>query len=114
MSVKVYAKCPHCGQKGQLQRAELMALQTCFNCGQNGLMIPETSTRRAVRTACQLALIGLMPLKTVVPYTLLVDRSTGFVEVLDGTHPQVIKPDAALVQAMLRAADDSPWPTASA
>ena len=48
-----------------------------------------------------LALIGLMPLKTVVPYTLLVDRSTGFVEVLDGTHPQVIKPDAALVQAML-------------
>ncbi len=48
-----------------------------------------------------LALIGLMPLKTVVPYTLLVDKNTGFVEVLDGTHPQTIKPDAALVQAML-------------
>lgn len=48
-----------------------------------------------------LALIGLMPLKTLVPYTLLVDKNTGFVEVLDGTHPQTIKPDAALVQAML-------------
>ena len=48
-----------------------------------------------------LALIGLMPLKTVVPYTLLVDKNTGFVEVLDGTHPQAIKPDSALVQAML-------------
>ncbi len=47
------------------------------------------------------ALIGLAPLKTVVPYTLLVDRNTGYVQMLDGTHPQTIKPDAALTQSLL-------------
>lgn len=48
-----------------------------------------------------LALIALIPLKTVVPYTLVVDRHTGFVQVLRGTQPDVIKPDAALTQAQL-------------
>jgi len=48
-----------------------------------------------------LALIALAPLKTVVPYTLLVDRNTGFVEALDPAHPLPIKPQAALTQALL-------------
>src|ERR1700712_2780149 len=43
-----------------------------------------------------LALIALAPLKTVVPYTLLVDRNTGFVEALDPAHPPALKPQAAL------------------
>ncbi len=48
-----------------------------------------------------LALIALAPLKTVVPYTLLVDRNTGFVEALDPTHPLALKPQAALTQSLL-------------
>ncbi len=48
-----------------------------------------------------LALIALAPLKTVVPYTLLVDRNTGFVQVLRGSQPDMIKPDAALTQSHL-------------
>ncbi len=48
-----------------------------------------------------LALVALAPLKTVVPYTLLVDRNTGYVEALDPAHPTMIKPQAALTQALL-------------
>lgn len=48
-----------------------------------------------------LALIALAPLKTVVPFTLLVDRNTGFVEALDPTHPLALKPQAALTQSLL-------------
>ncbi|HYC98009.1 virB8 family protein [Brevundimonas sp.] len=48
-----------------------------------------------------LALVILMPLKTVVPYTLLVDRTTGFVQALKPLEPNQITPDRALVQSML-------------
>ena len=48
-----------------------------------------------------LALVALAPIKTVVPYTLLVDRTTGFVQVLDGTKPQKVTPTAALSNSML-------------
>jgi type IV secretion system protein VirB8 len=48
-----------------------------------------------------LALIALASLKTVVPYTLLVDRNTGFVQALEGTHPATLKPQAALTQSLL-------------
>lgn len=48
-----------------------------------------------------LALIGMMPLKTVVPYTLLVDRNTGYVQALEGVHPQAISADSTLRQALL-------------
>ena len=48
-----------------------------------------------------LALVALAPLKTVVPYTLLVDRNTGFVEALDPAQPLPLKPQAALTQALL-------------
>lgn len=48
-----------------------------------------------------LALVALLPLKTVVPYTVMVDKATGYSTVLDGTHPQVLKPQSALTQSML-------------
>lgn len=47
------------------------------------------------------ALVFLMPLKTVEPYTLLVDRTTGYVEALAPLDPSQITPDRALVQSML-------------
>ena len=48
-----------------------------------------------------IALAVLTPLKTVVPYTLLVDRQTGFVQGLDPIDPEKIAPDAALTQSFL-------------
>ncbi len=48
-----------------------------------------------------LALIFLIPLKTVEPYTLLVDRQTGNVEALAPLDTQVIVPDAALTRSLL-------------
>lgn len=48
-----------------------------------------------------LALVFLLPLKTVVPYTLLVDRQTGYVEALKPLERQTIAPDAALVRSFL-------------
>lgn len=48
-----------------------------------------------------IALIVLMPLKTVVPYTLMVDRTTGFVQALKPLDPGQVTPDRALVQSML-------------
>ena len=47
------------------------------------------------------ALSALSPLKTVVPYTLLVDRTTGFVQVLKGTETAVVASDEALTQSQL-------------
>lgn len=54
-----------------------------------------------VAVAEAVALIVLMPLKTVEPYTLLVDRNTGFVQALEPLNPDQITPDRALVQSML-------------
>lgn len=47
------------------------------------------------------ALIVLMPLKTVEPYTLLVDRQTGFVQALRPIDAERIAPDRALTQSFL-------------
>lgn len=47
------------------------------------------------------ALILLTPLKTVEPYTLLVDRNTGFVQALNPIDPERISGDAALTQSFL-------------
>lgn len=55
----------------------------------------------AVAVVEALALVVLMPLKTVVPYTLLVDRTTGYVQALQPLEPNQITPDRALVQSML-------------
>lgn len=48
-----------------------------------------------------LALVFLIPLKTVEPYTLLVDRQTGNVEALAPLDTQVIAPDSALTRSFL-------------
>lgn len=48
-----------------------------------------------------LALVILMPLKTVEPYTLLVDRQTGFVQALKPLDAQVVSADRALTQSFL-------------
>lgn len=47
------------------------------------------------------ALILLTPLKTVEPYTLLVDRTTGYVQALKPIDPGMIAPDTALTQSFL-------------
>ena len=47
------------------------------------------------------ALVILMPLKTVEPYTLLVDRQTGFVEALEPLKANRVAGDAALTQSFL-------------
>lgn len=48
-----------------------------------------------------IALIILMPLKTVEPYTLLVDRETGYVEALKPLERDTIAPDRALIRSFL-------------
>lgn len=48
-----------------------------------------------------LALVFLVPLKTVEPYTLLVDRQTGNVEALAPLDTQVVAPDDALTRSHL-------------
>ena len=47
------------------------------------------------------ALILLTPLKTVEPYTLLVDRHTGFVQALQPLDAQTVSGDRALTQSFL-------------
>jgi type IV secretion system protein VirB8 len=47
------------------------------------------------------ALVFLAPLKTVVPYTLMVDRNTGYVQALKPIDANTIAPDAALTQSFL-------------
>jgi type IV secretion system protein VirB8 len=48
-----------------------------------------------------IAIFFMLPLKTVVPHTLLVDRQTGFVQALDPAKPQKIAPQQALTQSFL-------------
>lgn len=48
-----------------------------------------------------IALVVLMPLKTVEPYTLLVDRQTGNVQALKPLDQQTTTPDDALVRSFL-------------
>ncbi len=48
-----------------------------------------------------LALVMLVPLKTVEPYTLLVDRNTGYVQALSPLDPARLSGDTALTQSFL-------------
>jgi type IV secretion system protein VirB8 len=48
-----------------------------------------------------IALVLMVPLKTVVPYTLLVDRQTGYVEAIKPLERATISPDTALVRSFL-------------
>ena len=43
----------------------------------------------------------LMPLKRVEPYTLMVDRQTGYVQLLKPLNPELVSSDAALTQSFL-------------
>lgn len=70
----------------------------------------ERSSRRAWTVAIiaaivalleAVALVFLVPLKTVEPYTLLVDRQTGNVEALAPLDAQVVTSDAALTRSFL-------------
>jgi type IV secretion system protein VirB8 len=48
-----------------------------------------------------IALVLLMPLKTVEPYTLMVDKTTGYVQALKPLDQATIAPDSALTQSFL-------------
>jgi type IV secretion system protein VirB8 len=47
------------------------------------------------------AMAALTPLKTVVPYTILVDRQTGYVQTVQGLKPGPLTEDAAVTQSFL-------------
>jgi type IV secretion system protein VirB8 len=56
----------------------------------------------AIVATCQaLALIFLTPLKTVEPYTLMVDKQTGYVQSLQPLEPARVAGDTALTQSFL-------------
>lgn len=48
-----------------------------------------------------MALLLITPLKTVVPYTLMVDRQTGYVQLLKPLDPETVSADTALTQSFL-------------
>lgn len=55
----------------------------------------------AVAVLLAIALVVLMPLKSVQTVTLMTDRQTGFVQVVDPINPERITPDSALTRAFL-------------
>jgi type IV secretion system protein VirB8 len=55
----------------------------------------------AIALILALIVIFMLPLKTVVPHTVLVDKQTGFVQALDPSAPQKIAPQKALTQSFL-------------
>lgn len=65
----------------------------------SGWIVAAVATTVAVLEA--FAIMLMIPLQTIVPYTVLVDRTTGYSQTLEGLHPQTIKPQAALTQSLL-------------
>lgn len=59
------------------------------------------SMAAAIAVLEAIALVLLIPLKTTEPYTLLVDRQTGYVQALSPLRREVIAPDAALTRSFL-------------
>jgi type IV secretion system protein VirB8 len=56
----------------------------------------------AVIAVCEaLVILAMMPLKTVVPYTILVDRQTGYVQAESGLKPGPMSQDQAVTQSFL-------------
>jgi type IV secretion system protein VirB8 len=55
----------------------------------------------AVAALEAIAIAALAPLKTVVPYTLLVDRQTGYVETVRGLQPGKLTQQSAVTQSFL-------------
>lgn len=74
------------------ERAWRLALRTAWICaGILGL----------VALAEAIAIMTMLPLKTVEPYTLLVDRQTGYVQALKPMDREALAPDKALTRSML-------------
>ena len=55
----------------------------------------------AIALLLAITIVFMLPLKTVVPHTVLVDKQTGFVQALDPATPQKIAPQKALTQSFL-------------
>lgn len=55
----------------------------------------------AVALVASIAILTMLPLKTVETRTLLVDRQTGYVQQLNPVNPEKIAPDTALTQSFL-------------
>lgn len=55
----------------------------------------------AIALLLAIAIVVMLPLKEVEPYTILVDRQTGNVERLAPMDEQLVTPDAALTRSML-------------
>jgi type IV secretion system protein VirB8 len=69
--------------------------------GSNRLVRRLLAGAAALLIAESLLLIALLPLKTVVPYTILVDRNTGFAQSLDLDSMPDVKAESALTQSLL-------------
>ncbi len=77
----------------------------------NSIKRSEASSRRAAWVVASgvgaiafieaMAIVIMLPLKTVVPYTLLVDRQTGYVQGLKPLEREIVAPDKALVRSFL-------------
>jgi type IV secretion system protein VirB8 len=85
-----------------------------YKAGETWAKDQERARQRSVRTAWivaaaaaviasleAIALVALTPLKTVEPYTLLVDRQTGYVEQLKPVDRQLVSADAVMTRSML-------------
>lgn len=59
------------------------------------------SIATAIALLLAITLVLMLPLKTVEPYTLLVDRQTGHVEALEPLSEQMVSADAALTRSFL-------------
>lgn len=55
----------------------------------------------AIALLLAIAIVIMLPLKRSVPYTLLVDKETGYVQALSPLKDQTITPDAALTRSFL-------------
>ncbi|MDR7258484.1 type IV secretion system protein VirB8 [Sphingomonas sp. BE270] len=80
------------------------------NWGDDLIARAEAARRRALMLAGVAALIAVLeavalaalaPLKTVVPYTILVDRQSGYAETIKGLAPGALTQDSAIAQAAI-------------
>jgi type IV secretion system protein VirB8 len=83
-------------------RAESWALDSCKTADRSRRVAWTVAGAAAGVAMLEAAAIAMMmPLKTVQPITLLVDRQTGFVQALDPVHPRPVAADEALTQSFL-------------
>lgn len=92
----------------------LKALDTYFQSSASWAADREAAERSKLRVALlaaavlgvvalaeAIAIVAMMPLKTVEPYTLLVDKQTGFVQALKPLEREMVAPDRALTRSFL-------------